>query len=75
MSRAIKPFGEKDRPNDWFSQKNCALQYEKLLENVETPKRRRGDKGEESKPVTPGELIVEKLRTRNATKICMKQVF
>ncbi|XP_059489548.1 bromodomain-containing protein 8 isoform X2 [Neocloeon triangulifer] len=80
VSRAIKPFGEKDRPNDWFSQKNCALQYEKLLENVETPKRRRGDKGEESKPFTPGELIVEKLRSQRleelqATMDTMKQQY
>ncbi|CAB3385556.1 Hypothetical predicted protein [Cloeon dipterum] len=69
VSRAIKPYGEKDRPNDWFSQKNCALQYEKLLENVETPKRRRGDKAEESKPFTPGELIVEKLRSQRLEEL------
>ncbi|XP_036324130.1 bromodomain-containing protein 8 [Rhagoletis pomonella] len=29
------------RPDDWFSHKNCALQYGDLLENVETPKRKK----------------------------------
>lgn len=38
VSRSLKPFGEHHRPQDWFSQKNCALQYAELLENVETPK-------------------------------------
>ncbi|XP_064631217.1 bromodomain-containing protein 8-like isoform X5 [Lineus longissimus] len=58
VSRAIKPFGERDRPNDWFSQKNCALQYSELLEKVETPKRKRGDRGEIE---TPGNQIVRNL--------------
>lgn len=30
-----------NRPSDWFSQKFCAAQYGKLLENVETPKRKK----------------------------------
>lgn len=29
------------RPSDWFSQKNCAVQYGQLLEDVETPKRKK----------------------------------
>lgn len=58
VSRAIRPFGESNRPNDWFSQKNCALQYADLLEKVESPKRKRGDRGELD---TPGALIVRKL--------------
>ena len=32
VSRQMKPFAEEGRPNDWFSQKNCALQYKILLE-------------------------------------------
>ncbi|GAB6024925.1 Bromodomain-containing protein 8 [Chamberlinius hualienensis] len=58
VSRAIKPYGEPNRPADWFSQKNCALQYSDLLEKVETPKRKRGERGEIE---TPGESIVRKL--------------
>ncbi|XP_075533227.1 bromodomain-containing protein 8-like isoform X2 [Dermacentor variabilis] len=58
VSRAIRPFGECNRPNDWFSQKNCALQYADLLEKVESPKRKRGERGEID---TPGALIVRKL--------------
>ncbi|XP_076354207.1 bromodomain-containing protein 8-like isoform X8 [Tachypleus tridentatus] len=58
VSRAIKPFAEPNRPPDWFSQKNCALQYSDLLENVETPKRKRGEKGDIE---TPGDVIIRKL--------------
>uniref|UniRef100_T1IIC5 Bromo domain-containing protein n=1 Tax=Strigamia maritima TaxID=126957 RepID=T1IIC5_STRMM len=68
VSRAIKVFGEPNRPADWFSQKNCALQYSDLLEKVETPKRKRGEREIE----TPGECIVKKLtqeRIDELTKI------
>lgn len=58
VSRAIRPFGEANRPPDWFSQKNCAIQYSDLLEKVETPKRKRGDRADVE---TPGNLIVRKL--------------
>ena len=34
VSSQMKPFAEEGRPNDWFSQKNCALQYKLLLEKV-----------------------------------------
>ncbi len=27
----MKPFSDEGRPSDWFSQKNCALQYNLLL--------------------------------------------
>lgn len=50
VSRQIKPFAETNRPQDWFSQKNCALQYGALLEDVEHPKRKRGEE-----IATPGE--------------------
>ncbi|XP_022106721.1 bromodomain-containing protein 8-like isoform X6 [Acanthaster planci] len=59
VSRAIKPFGEPGRPPDFFSQKNCALQYSALLETVETPKRKRSERGEVVE--TPGDLIVRKV--------------
>lgn len=35
VSRPLKAFGEQNRPQDWFNQKNCALQYSDLLEKVE----------------------------------------
>ncbi|XP_059219234.1 bromodomain-containing protein 8 isoform X2 [Stomoxys calcitrans] len=47
VSRALKLLcgNSKDnlhpRPADWFSQKNCAVQYGHLLEDVETPKRKK----------------------------------
>ncbi|KAL3180044.1 hypothetical protein MRX96_036996 [Rhipicephalus microplus] len=43
VSSAIRPLGEPNRPNDWFSQKNCALQYADLLEKVESLKLLRED--------------------------------
>ena len=62
----MKPFSEDHRPNDWFSQKNCALQYNLLLEQVDTPRRKRGGDrsatGSSSDAVeTPGEAIVKRL--------------
>lgn len=40
------------RPVDWFSQKNCAVQYGHLLEDVETPKRKKRT-SESSVPSSP----------------------
>lgn len=59
VSRSLKPFGEKNRPKDWFNQKHCALQYEDLIEMTEKemPKRKRGERGEE----TAQDVIVRKL--------------
>lgn len=56
---------EKGRPPDWYSTKNCALQYAKLLECVDTPKRKRerGDGANE----TPGEIVTKMLSRR---KLC-----
>ncbi|XP_033757562.1 bromodomain-containing protein 8-like [Pecten maximus] len=58
VSRAIRPYGEPNRTPESFSQKNCALQYAELLEKAETPKRKRGDRGEIE---TPGVQIIRKL--------------
>jgi len=60
VSRTMKQFGEVGRPQDWFSQKNCALQYNLLLEKVDTPRRKRGDKVTDLVE-SPGESIVKKL--------------
>ncbi|XP_043265477.1 bromodomain-containing protein 8 [Colletes gigas] len=58
VSRSLKAFVEKEtlRPPDWFSQKSCAIQYAHLLENTDTPKRKKRESGE-----TTGESIVRKL--------------
>ncbi|XP_072177354.1 bromodomain-containing protein 8-like isoform X2 [Diadema setosum] len=59
VSRAIKPLIDPSRPSDWFSQKNCAIQYSAMLEAVDTPKRKRsGEKGEVETPV---DLLVRKM--------------
>ncbi|CAD1475128.1 unnamed protein product, partial [Heterotrigona itama] len=58
VSRSLKAIVEKEtlRPPDWFSQKSCAIQYARLLENADTPKRKKRESGE-----TTGESIVRKL--------------
>ncbi|KAL1513986.1 hypothetical protein ABEB36_003317 [Hypothenemus hampei] len=61
VSRALKPFGEANRPSDWFHQKNCAAQYNALLANVETPKRKKRSGLNESVVETPGECILRRL--------------
>lgn len=62
VSRNLKMICGQNRPNDWFSQKSCAAQYEMLLENVETPKRKKREKDTTQHTVeTPIELIVRKL--------------
>ena len=44
VSRTMKQFNEPGRPVDWYSQKNCALQYNLIMENGDIPKRKRGEK-------------------------------
>lgn len=64
VSRALKPFGEPNRPSDWFHQKNCAAQYGSLLENVEIPKRKKRERSggvAETVLETPLESILRKL--------------
>lgn len=61
VSRVLRVYGEPNRPPDWYSQKQCAVQYNSLLSNVGTPKRKkRSEKGIETVD-TPGESIVRKL--------------
>ncbi|PSN47523.1 hypothetical protein C0J52_02243 [Blattella germanica] len=70
VSRALRLFGEPGRPADWFSQKSCALQYGNLLENVDTPKRKkRTDKTGNEHVETPGEAIVRNLTQGKPTVI------
>lgn len=66
VSRSLKPFVEKEplRPPDWFSQKSCAMQYACLLENADTPKRKKRESGE-----TTSESIVRKLTQERITEL------
>ncbi|GAB0096693.1 hypothetical protein DMENIID0001_122360 [Sergentomyia squamirostris] len=64
VSRSLKMYCGSNRPSDWFSQKSCAAQYGKLLENVEMPKRKKRTASERDTPTsvdTPGEVIYRKL--------------
>ncbi|XP_068600676.1 bromodomain-containing protein 8-like [Brachionichthys hirsutus] len=61
VSRAIKPFAESGRPPDWFSQKHCASKYSELLGTTETPKRKRGERGDVVETVE--NVIVQRLTT------------
>ncbi|XP_062555056.1 bromodomain-containing protein 8 [Armigeres subalbatus] len=64
VSRSLKMLCGANRPGDWFSQKSCAAQYGKLLENVETPKRKKRTASERDGVAaveTPGESILRKL--------------
>ena len=56
VSRTMKQFNEPGRPVDWYSQKNCALQYNLIMENGDIPKRKRGEKFDPKDD--PGETIV-----------------
>ncbi|CAH1116671.1 unnamed protein product [Phaedon cochleariae] len=61
VSRAMKPFGEPNRPSDWFHQKNCAAQYATLLGNVDTPKRKKRISSAEATVDTPTDNIFQRL--------------
>ncbi|KMQ92483.1 bromodomain-containing protein 8 [Lasius niger] len=66
VSRSLKQFIEKEplRPSDWFSQKSCAMQYASLLENADTPKRKKRESGE-----TTSESIVRRLTQERITEL------
>ncbi|XP_075227014.1 bromodomain containing 8 isoform X2 [Lycorma delicatula] len=72
VSRVIRTLGEPNRPPDWFSQKQCAVQYDLLLNNVGTPKRKkRNEKAHENNVDTPGETIVRKLTQERMEELKM----
>lgn len=62
-----------NRPNDWFSQKSCAAQYGKLLENAETPKRKKRTASERDNSntavETPTESILRKLTQERISEL------
>lgn len=43
VSRSLKSIvnSSQSRPEDWFVNRNCAIQYGKLLDAVDTPKRKK----------------------------------
>jgi bromodomain-containing protein 8 len=45
VSRSIKPLVDETRPADFYSQKNCAIQYAAMLDKAATPKRKRKEDG------------------------------
>lgn len=68
VSRALKPFGDSNRPLDWFHQKNCAAQYGALLAHVETPKRKKRS-GNESVIETPVECVLRRLLSERQNQL------
>lgn len=71
VSRSLKMMCGSDRPSDWFSQKSCAAQYGLLLENVETPKRKKRNEKDPSQASveTASELILRKLTQERVTEL------
>ncbi|CAG2163175.1 unnamed protein product [Oppiella nova] len=70
VSRPMKSFCEPNRPQDWYHQKYCAIQYQELLEKIETdtPKRKRSERGEE----TPQTVIVRNLTKQRIEELRQK---
>nr|XP_009859365.1 bromodomain-containing protein 8 [Ciona intestinalis] len=82
VSRMLRPLGEQNRPSDWFSSKNCAQQYSALVEQAETPRRKRGERTESGESTTStssshgssvSETIVRKL-TQERIEELKKQI-
>nr|CAH0105337.1 unnamed protein product [Daphnia galeata] len=67
VSRSLKSFAEPNRPQDWLSPRNCALQYNSLLEKTGAHKRKRGERHPSSGSTdsqqgeTAGEIILRQL--------------
>ncbi|CAL4076910.1 unnamed protein product, partial [Meganyctiphanes norvegica] len=72
VSRTIKTLTtETNRPLDWYSTKNCALMYAKLLEKVDTPKRKRerGEPTNTNTVETPGEIVTKMLAKQRTEEL------
>lgn len=71
MSRSLRLFAEPNRPQDWLSPRNCALQYNSLLEKTGAHKRKRGERHPSSGSTdsqqgeTAGEIILRQLTQGN----------
>lgn len=74
MSRSLRSFAEPNRPQDWLSPRNCALQYNSLLEKTGAHKRKRGERHPSSGSTdsqqgeTAGEIILRQLTQGNLMK-------
>lgn len=77
VSRSLKPFIEKEslRPLDWFSQKSCAMQYASLLENADTPKRKKRESGETASESIVRRLTQERITELSQTLVCQKEEY
>lgn len=74
VSRSLRSFAEPNRPQDWLSPRNCALQYNSLLEKTGAHKRKRGERHPSSGSTdsqqgeTAGEIILRQLTQGNLMK-------
>ncbi|KAL5292792.1 BRD8 family protein [Megaselia abdita] len=55
------------RPADWYSQKSCAAQYGDLLENADTPKRKKRTNSESA--VTPTEAVLKRFTDERISEL------
>ena len=82
VSRVMKQYAEVNpedpvpRPQDWFSQKNCALQYNKLQDELVggtgTPRRKRGGGGggdDHSSAETPEKKILRVMKAHRLKEL------
>jgi len=67
VSRTMKQCGEPGRPGDWFSQKNCALQYNLLQDKFQIKRPKRGEKTEAGE--SPVELMVSRLSAQRMEEL------
>lgn len=77
VSRSLKSLIEKEslRPLDWFSQKSCAMQYASLLENADTPKRKKRESGETTSESIVRRLTQERISELNQALISQKDEY
>jgi len=76
VSKAMRPFLDPHRPPERFAQKNCAMQYAELLENVDPPKRvKRGDSKETSEDIVVRKLTYQRIEELKKIVAAEKEKF
>lgn len=77
VSRSLKPFVEKEasRPPDSFSHKSCAIQYTYLLENADTPKRKKRESGETTNEFVVRRLMQERIAELNQILVLQREEY
>lgn len=73
ISEVLKPFGEPNRPADWFSPENCAIQYEALVANEISERQERRSKSKKLLE-TPEEAISQKLLVGKQKQAGLKMI-